>query len=86
IMEAQAHGVPVISYDINYGPADLLAAGSSGFLVTSGNVDELAAKVEQFFGDQALRENMSAAAYKNAERFSGENIWRAWQKYVINAD
>ncbi|MEB3365164.1 glycosyltransferase [Lactobacillus sp. R2/2] len=48
IVEAQSHGVPVIAYDINYGPADLIADGQSGFIVPSGHIDELAAKITEF--------------------------------------
>lgn len=85
-VEAQSHGVPVIAYDINYGPADLIDNGKSGFLVPSGNVDELAEKIIQFFDDSHLRQRLSEGAYENAQRSSSTNVWHYWEKYVINAN
>ena len=86
IVEAQSHGVPVIAYDINYGPADLIQDGQSGFIVPSGHVDDLAAKIEQYFANPKLMNQLNEGAYQNAQRFSGDSIWKDWEKYVINAD
>lgn len=83
-MEAQSYGVPVISYDINYGPSDLLVDNTSGFLVPNGNVQILADKIKAYFSDSEMRAEMSEAAYNNAKRFSGNEVWKLWQKYVIN--
>ena len=86
IVEAQSHGVPVISYDINYGPADLIADGQSGFVVPSGHIDDLAAKITEFFASPKLRRKLNDGAYENAKRSSSESVWRYWQKYVIDTD
>ena len=86
IVEAQSHGVPVFAYDINYGPADLIADGQSGFVLPSGHIDDLAAKISEFFASPKLRRKMNEDAYQNAKRFSSDNVWRYWQKYVINTD
>ena len=85
IVEAQSHGVPVIAYDINYGPADLIQDGQSGFLVPSGNVNDLAAKIEEYFASPELMEKLNEGAYESAKRFSSDNVWKYWEKYVINA-
>lgn len=85
-MEAQSYGVPVISYDINYGPSDLLVDNVSGFLVPNGNVQILADKIKEYFADSNLRDKMSEGAYDNAKRFSGNEIWKSWQKYVIDPE
>lgn len=83
IVEAQSHGVPVFSYDINYGPSDLIENNVSGFLIPSGHIDEMADKISEFFKDEDLRNRMSEAAYENAKRFSPENVWQYWKKYVV---
>ncbi|WP_257976769.1 glycosyltransferase, partial [Vibrio parahaemolyticus] len=41
ILEALSQGCIVISYDCPTGPRELLKHGFSGFLVNSGNIDEL---------------------------------------------
>ncbi|MDF7638661.1 accessory Sec system glycosyltransferase Asp1 [Lactobacillus sp. ESL0791] len=86
ILEAQSHGVPVVSYDINYGPKDIIQDQKDGFLVPSGDIDQLSQHINDFFHDADMRERMSAAAYENAKRFSPANVWQYWQKYVINPE
>lgn len=83
IVEAQSHGVPVFSYDINYGPSDLLQNGKNGLLIPSGHVEEMATKITEFFSNPQLRKTMSNEAYENAKRFSSENVWQFWKKYVV---
>ena len=86
LLEAQSHGVPVISYNINYGVADLVSDDESGFIVPDGHIDDLAAKITEFFASPKLRRKLNEGAYENAKRSSSENVWRYWQKYVINTD
>lgn len=83
LLEAHAHGVPVVTYDINYGPASIVQAGQSGFLVASGDYRQLAEKLVQVFSDQPLLAALSQGAYQVATRFSEAAIWQQWQHNVI---
>ncbi|MFT4306778.1 MAG: glycosyltransferase, partial [Microbacterium sp.] len=67
VLEALAHGVPVVSYDMPYGPRDTLAAGG-GVLVPSGDVPALAAAVAGIVGDRGRRAALSAEALASAAR------------------
>ncbi|WP_414950203.1 accessory Sec system glycosyltransferase Asp1 [Levilactobacillus brevis] len=83
IVEAQSHGVPVISYNTHYGPAYLIDNKNSGFVVPDGNIDSLSEKITTYFQKTQLQIKMNEAAYRNAQRFSSKNIWKFWKKYVI---
>ena len=65
VLEALAHGVPVIAYDMPYGPRDTLAAGG-GVLVPSGDVDALASALAGVVGDRDRRDALSRAALASA--------------------
>ncbi|NLA09820.1 MAG: glycosyltransferase family 4 protein, partial [Microbacteriaceae bacterium] len=67
VVEALSHGCPVISYDVGYGPHDMLAGGG-GALVPSGDVGALTAALARVLGDEALRERMGAEALAAAHR------------------
>lgn len=67
VVEALSHGCPVISYDVGYGPHDMLAGGG-GVLVPSGDVGALTAALARVLGDEALRERMGAEALAAAHR------------------
>ncbi|TDN87500.1 glycosyltransferase [Microbacterium sp. BK668] len=58
VLEALGVGVPVVSYDMPYGPRDTLALGG-GRLVGDGDVDALASTLAEVIGDRALRERLS---------------------------
>lgn len=69
VLEALGHGVPVISYDMPYGPKDALVDGG-GILVEDGDVEALAAAMAAVIGDRRRRDALAdeartAAAHRN---------------------
>lgn len=83
LLEAQSHGVPAISYDVNYGPSDIIMDGKSGYIVKKGDINALAEKAIALFKDPQLLRQLSAGAYKSAARFSEDKVWQAWQDQFI---
>jgi len=61
IQEAAASGLPVVAPAAG-GPLDLITDGVTGFVVTPGDADALAAPVARLAADGALRARMSEAA------------------------
>ena len=53
IVRSLATGVPVVAYDIHYGPAELLTAPATGELVSSGDVNGLASALLRLVGTTA---------------------------------
>lgn len=47
VMESLNAGCPVVSYDLNYGPSDLIKNGKNGILVEQNNINELAKAMKQ---------------------------------------
>lgn len=61
VLEALGHGVPVVSYDMPYGPGDMLVGGG-GILVPDGDEDALAVALTDAIGDRERREVLAAQA------------------------
>ena len=78
LLEAQAAGLPIVSFECKCGPRDVLTNGEDGFLVKEGDVETLAAKIRELIIDEDLRRRMGAEAYKNSERFSEEKVMTQW--------
>lgn len=69
LAEALAHGRPVVSYDVRYGPGDLLAGGG-GLLVPDADEPALADALRRVLMDAELRERLSAEAPAAASAWS----------------
>ncbi|MFF8018028.1 glycosyltransferase [Streptomyces sp. NPDC007929] len=70
IVEAMRCGLPVVSTDCPYGPAEIIQDGTDGRLVPVGDRDALAAALLDLVGDDERRRRMSRAALDNARRFA----------------
>src|SRR5699024_3129076 len=80
IIEAMAQGCVPISYDIRYGPTDIIDDGVNGFLSPSGDIDALAGTIRKFVElpheeQMRLRHN----AQKTAETYTPAANMSRWK-------
>ncbi len=85
IMEAISHGVVGVTYDVNYGPNDIVINEQNGAVVSYGDYRALAQAMIKLFKDPKLMQQMSTGAYTSSKRYSSENVWRAWQALFDDA-
>ncbi|WP_066190599.1 glycosyltransferase [Gracilibacillus timonensis] len=78
LTESLAAGTPVISYDIKYGPKDIVRNEVDGYLVPKGNKKELAEKIITLMTNNQLREEFSNNALEVTERFSIDKYEEQW--------
>ena len=77
-------GLPVVSFDCPYGPADIIADGVDGFLIKNRNIQEFADRVCQLIEDKELRIQMGQAAIKSSQRYRADNIMPKWKELFEN--
>ncbi|RDG37330.1 glycosyltransferase family 4 protein [Streptomyces corynorhini] len=70
IVEAMRCGLPVVSTDCPYGPAEIIADGVDGRLVPVGDRDALSAALLGLVRDDEARRRMGRAALDNSRRFA----------------
>lgn len=80
ILEAFSCGLPVIAYDCENGPRDLIKDGFNGFLIRDGNFEEFQRKLQFLISSESLRKELGKNAIKYANSFSVENIMLEWDK------
>ncbi len=78
LIEALACGLPVVSFNCPWGPADIVRNGEDGFLVEYLNTDEATLRVCQLIEDPVLRKTMGINARFNVQRFRRDVIMRQW--------
>ena len=83
LLEAIANGCPVVSYDISYGPADIVEDGVTGYLVPQGDLSAVASALIRIVQDSGLRDRLSASCRASAERFTEDAFLARWA-YLFN--
>jgi len=81
LTEAMICGVPCVAFDSECGPSEIIKDKIDGFLVETGNIQQLAEKMESLMRDKQLRIEMGSKAKDNVERFSIPVIMNLWKNY-----
>ncbi|MBU3851620.1 MAG: glycosyltransferase [Candidatus Paralactobacillus gallistercoris] len=85
LLESQAHGVPMIAYDVPYGPQEIIHNDEDGYLIQPNDVDALAQKIIELLSNPNKAATFSNNAYENAKHFSATNVWQDWLRLMHDA-
>ncbi|AVR06055.1 hypothetical protein A8H26_18860 [Pluralibacter gergoviae] len=80
-LESLGYGTPLVSFDIKYGPRELLADSGAGVLVAQDDELALADALIAVLSDDAAWQKMSAAARERAARYAPEAVAERWQDW-----
>ena len=83
LVEALAHGVPVVSYDCDTGPRDIIRHGTDGLLIPMDDEQALHDALNDVMRDRALRRKLAARAGEARERFSIERVAGMWESLFM---
>ncbi|MCL0002331.1 glycosyltransferase, partial [Providencia rettgeri] len=86
ILEAQACGLPVISFDCDAGPSEIIKNNISGWLCECENTNELALKIINainiFDKNPEFYKELEKNSIINSKQFEVENILPLWTKIL----
>ncbi|WHO85868.1 glycosyltransferase [Limosilactobacillus oris] len=82
LVEAEAHGLPMVANDVKYGPGDIIIDSRDGLLTKNGDIDGLATAVIKLLTDEKKLAEMSKNAYEDSKRYSGPVVMKLWQKVI----
>ena len=86
LLEAQGHGCPVISYDINYGPAEIVDNHISGELLKVNDQQALYQSLRNLITTPELEAKYAQNAQNAVTKFSLEEIAKQWQGFLRKED
>ena len=78
MLEGMACGLPAVAFNSPCGPKDLITDGVNGFLVETGDIVNLSAKINQLIESDDLRERMSAAARETSLNYQIDKVMKQW--------
>lgn len=82
ILESMASQTPVLAYNFNYGPKELIDDDINGYIVENGNVAELANQIIKAYKDKNTLKEMGKAAKEKASKFNVEIIKQEWIELI----
>lgn len=82
LIEAQMHGLPAVSFDIETGPDEIIGHGKSGYLANAQDIEDIAEKIETLISDSSLRESFSKNAVKNYICYDLKSVINEWRNLL----
>lgn len=88
MIEAQSFGLPIISFDYDTGPEDIITNNSDGYLIKENTEEKkiqvMASKIISLSSDAEKLQQMRKAAQKSSERFTTDAIVKKWESVIGN--
>lgn len=78
LLEARGAGLPVVAYDCETGPREIIENGEDGYLVPVGDVQGFASSLRLLMGDEGRRDAMARNATESMRRFAPEVVAEQW--------
>lgn len=78
LLEAQAFGLPIVSFACKCGPKDIVANGETGFLVEENDIEGLARQLAKVMKDKKLRKQMGRKAKEASLRYAEDAVMAKW--------
>ena len=78
MIEAMSKGLPIVTFDFECGPKDIIHHGENGLLVKNGDIEGLAKAMISMMRDDAARTWMGENAKKVVETYSEEAVMKQW--------
>jgi len=85
LMEAHSIGIPCISTNCDFGPADIITDNSDGFLIPVDDVEALIEKLQMLITNKDLRKKISEKALAQSSRFEMKRIAEIWNNLIQEA-
>ncbi|WP_395064865.1 glycosyltransferase [Flavobacterium sp.] len=83
ILEANAVGIPVISFDCPTGPRNIIHHEIDGFLVNPTDEDAFVAYLEKLSNKEEILKSLSINAIKNGKNYTIQKVMSLWNNVIF---
>lgn len=83
LVEAQSFGLPIISYNCPFGPAEIVQNDVNGFLVEDQNIQELSDAILTLAMSPEVLISFSEKSLVKAQEFQSDRIIKLWSENVF---
>lgn len=82
LLEAAQNGLPMVSFDIQTGPSEIIEDGKNGFLIPPFSIDHMREKVEYLITHEDVRAMFSKNTSSIQKRFDADSITAQWERLL----
>lgn len=82
LLEAKANHLPLVSFDIVSGPAEIISDGEDGVLIPPYDTKKMAEEIAGLLEDREKRIRFSENSGKNTSQFGKEKILNQWLQLI----
>lgn len=82
IIESFHCATPVISYDVKYGPRELIKDGYNGFLIEDNNIEMFSKKIIELIENPLSADDLYENSYKSSLNFSENFVAENWKSLI----
>lgn len=82
LIEAQAAGLPSVTFDYEYGARDIVIDGVTGIIVPQDDEQAFTAAMQKLMDSEALRRQYGTEAVKAACKFSRTEVMEQWNSLI----
>lgn len=83
LLEAQSYGLPIVAFDCDTGPAEVIENGKNGFLIEKENIKLFSENILGFSQIDCF-EKFIQNSFEKSHSFNIENILQHWRKVIEN--
>ncbi|MFA0062720.1 glycosyltransferase family 4 protein [Vibrio breoganii] len=84
LLEAASNGLPVVSFDCETGPREMIVNGKTGIVVENKDTNKFALELMTLMKDRSHRYRMSCNSLNEAREYSIERIGPQWSRIINN--
>lgn len=82
LLEAKTYALPIVSFDCQTGPRDIVTDGVNGKLIEPFDTEKMADALGDLMENREKRISWSSHAYDDIEKFSLERVIEQWEKLL----
>jgi len=79
LLEAKAFGLPIVSFDCETGPSEIVKNNEDGFIVPMNDTVQFTEKLDLLVNNFDLRKKMGRKATENVKEFYPDKIIKQWE-------
>ncbi len=84
LLEAKSFALPIISFDCETGPSEIVNDGINGYLIEPNNIDSMILKINDLIKNDLKRSEFSKNSNRGLEKFDLNKIIDKWEELFNN--